>query len=66
MDDDYFMVAYTWRGLSRRIISAAGVLSTVRNLLPEDYQKTQWARSFEQLRPSSAHVCLYLGFKGTW
>ena len=47
-----------------RIISAAGVLSTVRNLVPEEYRKTQWARSFEALRPASAHVCLYLGFKG--
>ena len=47
-----------------RIISAAGVLSTTRTLLPEAYRQTPWAQSFAQLRPASAHVCLYLGFKG--
>ncbi len=47
-----------------RIISAAGVLSTVRNLLPESMKQTKWAQSFATLKPSSAHVCLYLGFKG--
>ncbi len=47
-----------------RIISAAGILSTARNLLPDEYKKTPWVKTFEQLKPSSAHVCLYLGFKG--
>ncbi len=47
-----------------RVISAAGIMSTVTRLLPETYGKPQWARQIEELRPSAAHVCLYLGFKG--
>lgn len=47
-----------------RVLSAAGVLSTVAKLLPEEHRRTKWAQSFSELRPASAHVCLYLGFKG--
>ncbi len=46
-----------------RIISAAGVLSTVKRLLPE-LSQAPWVKSVERLTPASAHVCLYLGFDG--
>jgi all-trans-retinol 13,14-reductase len=39
-------------------------LSTVQRLLPAEQRSAPWVQSFEQLRPASAHVCLYLGFKG--
>jgi len=47
-----------------RIVSAAGVQATVRNLLPDEQRRAPWARSIEQLKPAPCHVCLYLGFKG--
>jgi all-trans-retinol 13,14-reductase len=46
-----------------RIISAAGVLSTVHRLMPEQ-ANAPWVKSVETLKPASAHVCLYLGFNG--
>ncbi len=47
-----------------RVVSAAGVMSTVKRLLPESYQREPWVQSVAALAPASAHVCLYLGFKG--
>lgn len=49
---------------ARRVISAAGILSTVRRLLPEPYCHQPWAEETEQIQPGPAHVCLYLGFQG--
>ena len=49
---------------AKRIISAAGVQSTVRRLLPERIRSQAWAQEVTALRPASAHVCLYIGFKG--
>ncbi len=49
---------------SRRVVSAAGALSTVNRLLPERERGAKWARSISQLAPSPCHVCLYVGFKG--
>jgi len=49
---------------ARRIISAAGVQSTVERLLPEAIRKEPWTDSVRSLKPAPAHVCLYLGFKG--
>ncbi len=49
---------------ARRVISAAGILATVRRLLPEEFRAAAWAREVDTLRPASAHVCLYLGLKG--
>lgn len=46
-----------------RIVSAAGVMSTVERLLPAA-ARGDWAAPITRLRPASAHVCLYLGFKG--
>ena len=33
-------------------------------LLPEKFRRSRWAKSFEDLKPAAAHVCLYLGFQG--
>lgn len=49
---------------AKRIVSAAGILSTVQRLLPEEYSQTRWCQEVETLAPAPAHVCLYLGFKG--
>ncbi|HEY8427713.1 MAG TPA: NAD(P)/FAD-dependent oxidoreductase, partial [Sandaracinaceae bacterium] len=49
---------------AHRVVSAAGVASTVRRLLPEPYCRDAWAAQVEALPPAPAHVCLYLGFEG--
>src|SRR5690606_11214578 len=49
---------------ARRVISAAGVRSTVERLLPARLRREDWAHSVEALPAGPAHVCLYLGFKG--
>ncbi|AKF04140.1 phytoene desaturase family protein [Sandaracinus amylolyticus] len=49
---------------SKRVISAAGVLSTVTRLLPPPYRDDAWAREVAELPAAPAHVCLYLGFEG--
>lgn len=48
----------------RGVISAAGVMSTLRKLLPESARNSPWAQKIGELNPAPAHVCLYLGFKG--
>ncbi|MBX3271714.1 MAG: NAD(P)/FAD-dependent oxidoreductase [Sandaracinaceae bacterium] len=47
-----------------RVVSAAGVSSTVRRLLPPPHSEDPWAAEVEALPPAPAHVCLYLGFEG--
>ena len=47
-----------------KVISAAGIQSTVQRLLPEEFRQQSWASSIQELPKSAAHVCLYLGFKG--
>ena len=46
-----------------RVVSAAGVQSTVARMLP-DHKDTGWARSITALPPAPCHVCLYIGFRG--
>jgi len=46
------------------VISAAGVVSTIRRLLPEAHRSQPWADETQSLAAAPAHVCLYLGFKG--
>lgn len=46
------------------IISAVGISSTIRRLLPPHYQQESWAKEILALPPAPAHVCLYIGFKG--
>ena len=47
-----------------RVLSAAGVQSTVNHLLPPSIQETPWAKTITALQAAPCHVCLYLGFKG--
>jgi all-trans-retinol 13,14-reductase len=47
------------------IVSATGVLSTITRLLPQESQKEEWVQKIQSdTRPSPAHICLYIGFKG--
>jgi len=46
------------------VVSAAGIQSTAKRLLPPSYREQAWASEVTSLRPASAHVCLYLGFEG--
>lgn len=47
-----------------KVISAAGIQSTVTRLLPKSYREQAWADAIQTLPKSAAHVCLYIGFKG--
>jgi all-trans-retinol 13,14-reductase len=48
-----------------RVISAAGIVATLQRLLPEAERQAPWVQeALTGLQPASAHVCLYLGFKG--
>lgn len=49
---------------AKRVISAAGVLSTVHRLLPPEIAQSAWVADIKRLKPAPAHVCLYIGFKG--
>lgn len=51
---------------ARRVISAVGVNSTVRRLLPAHALggRAGALEDVRELAPGPAHVCLYLGFKG--
>jgi all-trans-retinol 13,14-reductase len=49
---------------ANRVVSAIGAGPTVRQLLPEALRQEGWVQSLSQLKPSAAHVCLYLGFSG--
>jgi len=48
------------------IVSNAGFYNTVKKLLPQDVQSRLGVDSWcEQVQRSSAHFCIYAGFKGT-
>jgi len=49
---------------AKKVISAAGVLSTVHRLLPPEVLAAHWVTDVKKLQPAPAHVCLYIGFKG--
>ncbi len=49
---------------ARIVISDAGALPTIDKLLPAADRPDAWAKSIRVLKPSPAHICLYLGFKG--
>lgn len=49
---------------ARRVVSAAGIRATVERMLPEEYHRKDWSEKIRSLAPASAHVCLYIGFKG--
>lgn len=46
------------------IVSNIGARNTVLKLLPEDMQRSIWAREILSLRPSPGHLSLFLGFEG--
>ncbi len=46
------------------VLSAAGIQSTVARMLPPAVADTEWARAARKDPPASAHLCLYIGFKG--
>ncbi|MCO4745383.1 MAG: NAD(P)/FAD-dependent oxidoreductase [Proteobacteria bacterium] len=48
---------------ARNIVSAAGIMATTKRLLPRSVTG-DWVDSIQSLNPASAHVCLYMGFKG--
>jgi all-trans-retinol 13,14-reductase len=49
---------------AKKIISSVGAIATVKRLLPEPEQQKQWVNEIAKLKPSSAHLCLNIGFKG--
>jgi all-trans-retinol 13,14-reductase len=50
---------------AKRVVSAAGPVPTLRNLLPVHYlTSSPWGKAVGALKPAPAHVCLYIGFKG--
>ncbi|MEO1368045.1 MAG: NAD(P)/FAD-dependent oxidoreductase, partial [Acidobacteriota bacterium] len=49
---------------AKKVISAVGVGSTVRRLLPASLSEESWPQEVHKLDAGPAHVCLYLGFKG--
>ena len=49
-----------------QIVSGTGVFNTYGKLIPEPLvQKHGFAQWVEKVKPSAAHVCLYLGLNGT-
>lgn len=49
---------------ANKVISAIGAQLTVQNLLPSSYHNEEWVTSINSLKPSAAHLCLNIGFKG--
>jgi len=49
---------------AKRVVSAAGVVATIRRLLPPLYRLQPWAREVLGLSQSPGHVSIYLGLKG--
>lgn len=47
------------------IISDAGLPNTFAHLVPEAHRPPEYAAALKQVQPSSAYLCLYLGFKHT-
>jgi len=49
---------------AKRVVSAIGARDTVQKLLPAYVRDTAWAQEILSFKPSSSHLCLYLGFEG--
>jgi len=49
---------------ARKVVSAIGIPATIERLLPEQYRSSSWGQSVRDLQPSSAYVCLFIGFEG--
>jgi all-trans-retinol 13,14-reductase len=52
------------RHYAKRVVSTIGARDTVQQLLPPSVHDTIWAQEILSLKPSSSHLCLYLGFEG--
>jgi len=52
------------RHYAKRVVSTIGARDTVQQLLPSSVRDTLWAQDILSLKPSSSHLCLYLGFEG--
>ena len=51
--------------LAKSIVSDAGVRGTFEKLLPKSVSEQHgYPQKLKEVRPSSAHLCLYAGFKG--
>jgi len=48
---------------AKQVVSAAGIMATTQRMLPAS-AVADWGPSIQTLTPASAHVCLYMGFKG--
>jgi all-trans-retinol 13,14-reductase len=47
------------------VVSAAGVMATLKRMLPPDTERLQWVQKAQEgMKAAPCHVCLYLGFKG--
>ncbi len=52
------------RILADRVVSNAGVKSTINCLMPATYRETPWAKRLNALPMSPPYMCLNLGFEG--
>jgi all-trans-retinol 13,14-reductase len=51
---------------AKKVISGAGVVNTIKNLLPEKaVQQHKLDQKLSRVNPSASHACLYLGLEGT-
>ena len=52
--------------LAKKVISNAGFMNTIEKLLPKESQQKHKVNTWtDNLHRSSAHLCIYAGFKGT-
>jgi all-trans-retinol 13,14-reductase len=49
---------------AKKVVSDAGALNTVGQLLPQAQRDSQWAREVLSFKPAAAHIGMYLGFEG--
>lgn len=50
---------------AKNIVSAVGVINTFRGLMPDTCpEKQRYLKNLREIKPSMAHVCLYIGLKG--
>ena len=47
-----------------KIISAVGVNNTVKQLVPQEHRRNDWAKELTSLGQSPSYICLNLGFEG--
>ncbi len=49
---------------AKRVVSAIGARDTIQQLLPKSMRESAWAQEILSIKPSSSHLCLYLGLEG--